>query len=297
MPGSTDFGKAVWDSTNREVVIDVSIAESESGLISAFQLPNPENLWNPSGVWRIYKSDIQDGAIHENACDAGTECKGLRQHDYLGLLRLSGNEFTPDATCVAGVEDESFDPDNDTCGGTVGDRAYGLTVWTGQPAFEACGSKLGMTNEWAKANGKLDLTAAFDAGEITEGRFDWSTEVQMYKIVRCESWGWAYAECDVGTNFDRIEVHNLHYKCTYDGVDRFGKKTDTRMWVDGGCRADFKVYSSPFGETVTLTDGWKIAEAVAPADMDGAAEGDPCSDRGRVDGAPGVLFHSPAITP
>lgn len=72
--------------------------------------------------------------------------------------------------------------------------------------------------------------------------------------VQCESWGNRYAECEVGFDIDYATVSRQLSDTTCRRNRNFGWR-GSRLWVDQGCRAIFRVEGNAWGGG-GHGDGW-----------------------------------------
>jgi hypothetical protein len=112
---------------------------------------------------------------------------------------------------------------------------------------------------------------ADDIGSSTDQAFSASiTRTQ----VTCQSWNYQYATCDVSTNGGRIvDIRVIHQISTPQGAcnegQSYGIRSDSSIWVDHGCRADFELTiqsQSSGGEYVSCASN-NFQYTVCPTDI------------------------------
>ena len=190
LSGTVSMGAVNIDATGN-VSIDVSslagaLANSAVTLTSAFDF---------TGTWKVASYDRSLPEGYSPACVSGSNnCSGPSQDSTFYIKRIAGVDFTPDATCSAKVNSNTFNANTDTCNGTPGSSArFAVQAWASQTAFNTCGQKMGVTYDATKAYMGADfsnsgvLSGAFNyTSGWTNGWQDLTNAKAKYDQMQCE---------------------------------------------------------------------------------------------------------------
>lgn len=151
---------------------DVSVPVTQISSNIAKEEVESSEAFDFSGNWIFKKFDKALPEGYSHVCAASdNDCDGPAANMPIHLKRIVGKKFAANTSCRNAADDESFDADSDTCGGsTQSEDKYMIQVWKSADAAATCGNRLGFKNEAAKAYARIDFS---DSG-VTEGEFTWT---------------------------------------------------------------------------------------------------------------------------
>ncbi|MCB0391604.1 MAG: hypothetical protein KDD58_09940 [Bdellovibrionales bacterium] len=182
--------------------------------------------FNFTGNWIFKEFDKTLPSGYSQVCAANdNNCNGPAVDMPIHLVRIDGKKYNADSTCQAAANNETFDADSDTCGGTTGSEdKYMIQVWQSETARTTCGGLLGFKNEAAKAYANID----FSSSGVTEGEFTWSAGfTDGWKATNATSSHDQY-NCGPAQVTDSNNKKYQGWKCT----DTSG---DYQINLEGGC--------------------------------------------------------------